>query len=156
MATSEVQAFLDAVLPVQLDAERALHNGDVVPRHFAWSHGERLTLCGAGVSWRTGWRDVCAVFDWLASTFAACDDYSFELLAAGASGDLAYTVGIERYRALMSTGATVQHALRATHIYRRETDGWRIVHRHGDHVPDDVSTTRVSGPAPRTPRTSGR
>jgi ketosteroid isomerase-like protein len=53
-------------------------------------------------------------------------------------------VGIERYRALLSTAAPVQNAMRATHIYRREADGWRIVHRHGDHVPDDVSTTRVT------------
>jgi ketosteroid isomerase-like protein len=144
MATPEVQAFLDATLAAQLHAERALHNGDVVPRLSTWSHGDRITLFGAGVPWRTGWGEVRPVFEWLASTFAACDEYSFELLAAGASGDLAYTVGIERYGALLSTGATVHNALRATHIYQRDTDGWRIVHRHGDHVPDDVSTTRVT------------
>ena len=48
MVTPEVQAFLDATLAAQLDAERALHNGDVVPRLSTWSHGDQITLFGAG------------------------------------------------------------------------------------------------------------
>jgi ketosteroid isomerase-like protein len=23
-----------------------------------------------------------------------------------------------------------------THVYRREGDAWKIVHRHGDHMPE--------------------
>ena len=60
-----------------------------------------------------------------------------ELLAADACGDLAYTVGIERYAASTTSGSTVHTELRVTHVYRREPSGWKIVHRHGDHIPED-------------------
>src|SRR5206468_3669981 len=98
-------------------AEIALHNGDIAPRLATWSQDDPVTLFGAAVGFRTGWNDVRAVFDWLASSFAACDDYNFELLAADARGDLAYTVGIERYRARTTSGAEVDNTLRVTHVY---------------------------------------
>jgi ketosteroid isomerase-like protein len=60
------------------------------------------------------------------------DAYEFELLAAGASGDLAYTVGFEHKTVI--DGMTVTYTLRVTHVYRREDGVWKTVHRHGDHV----------------------
>jgi ketosteroid isomerase-like protein len=123
------------MLPAQIDAERALHNGDVTPRLSLWSHRDPVTLLGAGVPCRSGWREVRPVFEWLATTFTACDEYDFELLAGDAQGDLAYTVGIERYRATTAAAVEVQNTLRVTHMYRREAGTWKIVHRHGDHMP---------------------
>jgi ketosteroid isomerase-like protein len=38
---------------------------------------------------------------------------------------------------LEAAGETVQNVLRATHVYRREADGWKIIHRHGDHMAED-------------------
>jgi ketosteroid isomerase-like protein len=143
MPTAELTAFLECTLDDQIRAERALHNGDVTPRLSTWSH-HAPTLFGAGVPLSRGWKEVRAVFDWLATTFAACEEYDFELIAAHASGDLAYTAGVERYRATTSSGVTVQNTLRVTHVYRRETDGWKIVHRHGDHMPEDKRATRRS------------
>lgn len=139
MSTAELETFLGSTLPDQIRAERALHNGDLTPRLSTWSHHDPLTLFGAGVPFRSGWTDVRAVFDWLATTFTACDEYDFELIAGDADGDLAYTVGIERYRATTASGVIVENALRVTHVYRREPEGWKIVHRHGDHMPEDVS-----------------
>ncbi len=40
-------------------------------------------------------------FRWLASRFSTCTAYRFELVAAGVSGDLAYTVGYEHTAASM-------------------------------------------------------
>jgi ketosteroid isomerase-like protein len=48
---------------------------------------------------------------------------------------LAYIVEIERNR--MKLGGADESspvALRVTTIYRREDDGWRIVHRHADPI----------------------
>jgi ketosteroid isomerase-like protein len=138
MRTTEFETFLESTLAAQISAERALHNGDVVPRLSTWSHHDPVTVFGAGVPRRTGWRDIRPLFDWLAATFTACDEYDFELVAGDANGDLAYTVGVERYRATTASGARVDNTLRVTHVYRREPDGWKIVHRHGDHMPADA------------------
>jgi ketosteroid isomerase-like protein len=148
MSTTEYEAFLGSTLAEQIRAERALHGGDVEPRLSTWSHRDPVTLLGAAVPSRTGWPAVRAVFDWLAMSFTACDDYDYELIAGDAKGDLAYTVGIERYRAVTSSGATVQNTLRVTHVYRREPAGWKIVHRHGDHVPDDSGPQPPQSPSP--------
>ena len=137
MPATERDAFLQAMLPAQIRAEVAIHNGDVTPRLSTWSRCDPVTVFGAAATYRSGWRDVRAVFDWVAASFVSCDDYDFELLAADARGDLAYTIGIERYRASTTAGATVHNRLRVTHVYRREAHGWKIVHRHGDHMPTD-------------------
>ena len=60
--------------------------------------------------------------------------YAFELVAAGASGDLAYTVGYERNNVRVEGRPSV-YTLRVTHVYRREDRQWRIVHRHADLPP---------------------
>jgi ketosteroid isomerase-like protein len=139
MPATDVEAFLESTLPGQIHAERALHNGDVTPRLSTWSQRDPVTLFGAAVPCRTGWPAVRAVFEWLVGRFASCDDYAFELIASGVGGDLAYTVGIERYRATAPGGAQLHNTLRVTHVYRREAEGWKIVHRHGDHLPADAS-----------------
>ncbi|MEU0793082.1 nuclear transport factor 2 family protein [Amycolatopsis sp. NPDC005961] len=55
---------------------------------------------------------------------------------AGASGDLAYTVGFEQ-NTVSINGWPATYTLRVTHVYRREDGEWRIVHRHGDRPPDE-------------------
>jgi len=61
----------------------------------------------------------------------------FELVAVGVSGDLAYTVGYEHTSASQNGGPDRQFRLRVTHVYRREDGEWKIVHRHGDGLPDE-------------------
>ena len=154
MSTADLTAFLESTITEQVRAERALHNGDLAPRLSTWSHRDP-TVFGAGVPFRRGWSDVLAVFEWLAATYTGCEDYDFELIAADVNGDLAYTVGVERYRVTISSGATVQNTLRVTHVYRREADGWKIVHRHGDHMPEDkrARPSPAANPATTTSRT---
>jgi ketosteroid isomerase-like protein len=104
-----------------------------------WSHEDPVTLFGA-VTTKTGWGDVGPTFDWLASTFSNCASAEYEVLAAGASGDLAYVAGIEHTRASIN-GEPKTYALRVTTIFRREEGEWKVVHRHGD--PYDTSTGAV-------------
>ena len=58
-----------------------------------------------------------------------------ERVAEGASDDLAYTVEIERSRAKFGGAEQASSSsLRVTTIFRREDDGWRLVHRHADPI----------------------
>ena len=136
---SDAERFLGEMLPRQLAAERALCRGDAGPRSGMWSHRDPVTLFGAAVPSRRGWAEVSSTFRWLAGRFSDLREYEFELVAAGASTDLAYTVGFEHKTAVVD-GRTATYTLRVTHVYRREDGEWKIVHRHGDHVDRGTSS----------------
>ncbi len=133
--STEVEDFLASTMPRQLEAETAMHNGDAGPRLKMWSQHDPVTLFGAWVS-RSGWNEVRKAFHWLATQFADCSAYDIEVIAAGASGDLAYTVAYEHTTASVEGKPPVQYTLRVTHVYRREGGQWQIVHRHGDPLPE--------------------
>ncbi|MCF2527777.1 nuclear transport factor 2 family protein [Yinghuangia soli] len=127
---AEVDDFLHDVLPRLRAAEIALHQGDPGPRSALWSHQAPVTLFGAEVN-RSGWAELEPTFAWLAGRFTECTALEYEVLAAGASGDMAYLVAIERISAV-AHGKPVSYALRATTVFRREEGKWKAVHRHGD------------------------
>jgi ketosteroid isomerase-like protein len=129
---TETEAFLADMMPRLRDAERALHNGDAEPRYETWSHAEPVTLFGAWLT-ATGWQDVSEVFRKIAARFSDSASGEYELIAAGASGDLAYTVGYE-HTVTKVDGVDRTYTLRATQVYRREDGVWKVVHRHGDEL----------------------
>lgn len=132
---TQTQDFLDEMLPAQRSAERAIHDGDVEPRLALWSREDPVTLFGAVLA-ASGWADLEPAFRTVAGWFSESTEYEFEVVAAGASGDLAYTVGYEHNRVSVD-GKPQTYTLRATHVYRREDGRWRIVHRHADRQPVD-------------------
>ena len=109
-------------------------DGDVEPWARLWSTRDPVTLFG-GAGSASGTGEVRKVLDWLAGLFGGHVDDRQDLVAAGASGDLAYTVAVEHKTVDTPGGERVTYALRATHVYRREGGEWRIVHRHGDRPP---------------------
>lgn len=138
MTTTATEQFLDEMLPRQRAAERAIHNGDVEPRLALWTRSDPVTVFGAKLS-ASGWAEVEPMFRNVASWFSDSTEYEFEVIAAGASGDLAYTIGYERNRVKMH-GEARTYTLRVTHVYRREDGQWRIVHRHADSPPAEEGT----------------
>lgn len=134
MTTTETEAFLAQMMPAQAAAERAMHEGDPEPRIGQWSHQDPVTLLGA--KWTAvGWAEVEPAFRRVAALFADPVGYEIELIAAGASGDLAYTVVYE-HNQVVAEGKPREYTLRVTHVYRREDGAWHIVHRHADWPPD--------------------
>jgi ketosteroid isomerase-like protein len=133
MMATETDEFLTEVLPAQRAAEQAIHNGDVEPRLALWSHRDPVTLYGAKLS-GSGWTELERMFREVASWFSDSLEFEFEVNAASASGDLAYTVGYERNKVQVE-GRPRVYTLRVTHVYRREDGRWRIVHRHADLPP---------------------
>jgi ketosteroid isomerase-like protein len=137
-ATSrELDEFLSTGLKRQIDADFALHDGDPAPRLALWAHEEPVTLFGAAVPVESGRAGVERVSHWLASRMSQSKKFDVELVAADVSGDLAYTVGFEHSEYSFEGGPVQTAVLRVTHVYRRESGQWRIVHRHGDHPPVD-------------------
>ena len=90
---TETELFLADMLPKQRAAEQAIHNGDPEPRLALWTRDDPVTVFGAGMN-GFGWAEVEPLFKTVASWFSDSEAYEFEVIAAGASGDLAYTVGL--------------------------------------------------------------
>jgi ketosteroid isomerase-like protein len=140
----KVEEFLAEMLPRLEEADRALHNGNPELRKAIWSHNDPVTLFGA-VATKSGWNEIGPTFDWLASTFSNCESFKYEVVAADVSGDLAYIAGIEHTRASVGGAPAAPYSLRVTTILRREDGNWKVIHRHGDPVPDSDSTAEQLG-----------
>jgi len=127
----EVDEFLAATTSRFEEAEIGLHNGDAGPRIAMWSHNEPVTVFGAAAS-VYGWTEVGPLFERLAASFSNCRSYENEVVAAGASGDLAYIVAFEHTTASLNAAPPEPYLLRVTTVFRREDGEWKVVHRHAD------------------------
>lgn len=101
-----------------------------------YSRRDPVTVLGAARNAK-GWDEVKLLFEWVASMFSNCESFDLDIIAAGVSGDLAYTVGYEHTKASIN-GEPKSYTLRVTHTYRREDGEWKIVHRHGDAAGDKL------------------
>lgn len=133
-----------AFLPEWEKAQSRFINGDSTLWKQHASHGDDVTILGGfGGYGEKGWDAVGARYDWASSQYKSGGAaMKVEYLSVVVSGDLAFTVGIERQE-----GARVgdqqspgRRALRATQIFRREDGAWKLLHRHADpliekHVP---------------------
>ena len=109
-------------------------NGDAGPYKQLWSHAGDVTIFGGWGAYEQGWDAVSRRLDWAASRFGE-GHVEIDNLAVGSSGDLGYSIDIERNVALVDGAARPETALRVTHIGRRTAGGgWRIVHRHADRL----------------------
>ncbi|HEY7558874.1 MAG TPA: nuclear transport factor 2 family protein [Candidatus Binatia bacterium] len=98
-----------------------------------WSHADDVTLCGGfGGRVKCGWESVAARLDWASSKYSD-GTRSSESISGTVGPDFAYRVQTEliRFRVAGRTDELTQQ-FRVTMVFRREADGWRIVHRHAD------------------------
>ena len=123
-------------LPEWEKAQSRFINGDPTLWKQHASHREDVTILGGfGGYGEKGWDAVGARYDWASSRYKGGGaTLKVEYLSVVVSGDLAYTVGVERQE-----GARVddqqdpgRRALRATQIFRREDGAWKLLHRHAD------------------------
>jgi ketosteroid isomerase-like protein len=136
VAMSEVDEFLSTTLDRLIQAEQALLNGDPARWLAMWSTQDPVTLFGVNATTQ-GAEEVPRTFHWQMSWFTNCTAHRFDLVAAGVSGDLAYTVALEYASVSVGGGPDQSLTTRATHVYRREDGQWKIVHRHSDQPPID-------------------
>jgi ketosteroid isomerase-like protein len=97
-----------------------------------WSHSDDVSICGAFGGIESGWNKVAARLDWASSQFSEGTRSRDEIRSAVGT-DFAYLVQTEQIR-FRVPGRTEQSTLdlRVTMVFRREADGWRIVHRQAD------------------------
>ena len=140
---TDLDDFLAETHPRLVAELEALHNGDPKPRLEMWSTQDPVTLFGAAMG-GSGWDEVSRIFHSIASRWSDCTDQRVEILAAGVSGELAYTVGFEHTSVSVDGVPAEPYTLRVTQVYRREHGEWKVVHRHADQV---LTEQRLPGEA---------
>ena len=124
-------------------AVRQFATGDPGLYKACWSQADDVTICGGWGAYECGWKQVEPRLDWAAARWRG-GHTDFAPLATGMSGDLAYTVWIEHGDARMEGLDEFRPiALRVTHIYRREGNTWKIIHRHADALIEKIAATAV-------------
>ena len=112
-----------------------LVTGDPEPKKRMFSHRDDVTLANPLGPPARGWDEVEKTLDLAVRQIRGGEPHRFERISEYATPDLAYIVEIERTRAkLGGSDEIAAFALRATTIFRREGDAWRIAHRHADPI----------------------
>ena len=129
---SDIEDFSAHALQRHALATTGVRNGDATSLIEMLSTRDPVTLFPAAQPAKRGWVEVSQAFQRVASLYSNGTPVSFDLVAAGVSGDLAYVVGYERGAASVGGGPVEPLDLRVTQVYRREDGEWKLVHRHGD------------------------
>jgi ketosteroid isomerase-like protein len=106
--------------------------GDTAPMRAIWSQATDVTNMGPFGGRQAGAQAVAAHFDdearaGMTGTVVLDDALMVDL------GDGGYVTGIERgvdFHDASGAAMRIQH--RTTNVFRREADGWRMVHHHCD------------------------
>jgi ketosteroid isomerase-like protein len=88
-----------------------------------------------------GWEEVRRAWEQVA-TLCTGGTVSLNHQLFETAGDMAYEVGIERGQ-ITSAGRNVPIEYRLTNVYRREAEGWKIVHHHTDLAPAMVELLKT-------------
>ena len=125
----EFEAFLTKLDAAQLE----LQNGKPDAFKSLWSQSDDVTLSGGfGGTIEKGWAAVSKRLDWVGANFSKGKN-SIERLVTTQNGKLGYVVQLEHITfTVPGTGNAATRDYRVTMIFRREKNGWRIVHRQAD------------------------
>jgi ketosteroid isomerase-like protein len=146
MTTHGTEDFATAVAEVGR-AAGAFAGGDETPYTSRWAHGPDVTIYGAWGDHEHGWDEVGPRLRWAAERFVPGGRTEQEILAMGSSGDLGYTVALERGHVhVVGRADAAPMLLRVTHVYRRIDGVWRIVHRHADPIAAKTPAATVLTP----------
>ena len=116
-------------------AVEAVVRGDSAPQERLWSRRDDVTLANPLGPPARGWTEVSNALRHAVAQLSDGEVLESTRISGSSSGDLAYIVEVERTRVkLGGAGEPVPVSLRVTTIFRREDDGWRILHRHADPI----------------------
>ena len=114
-------------------AVEAVVKGDSSPQERLWSRRDDVTLANPLGPPAHGWTEVSNALRRAVSQLSDGEMLAVERISGYSSDDLAYTLEIERARVkLGGAPEPTDVSLRVTTIFRREEDGWKVLHRHAD------------------------
>jgi ketosteroid isomerase-like protein len=139
---SGLQSDFDGAIEPFRQASEAILKGDSKPSVALFSRSDDVTLANPLGPPRRRPAEVEKAGAEAAAQLSEGSMLSFEEVSRYSTSTLGYIVQIERAQARLAGGGDMRIALRATMIFRREGDTWRIAHRHADSImtPRPIST----------------
>jgi len=110
---------------------RVLEESDTGPMEEIWSHGSDVSSMHPFGSRMLGWEEVRSSWERAAQAFSGGQVTLDDMVVVPITEDAAYTLGTERGQGSIGD-ETVGIDWRVTNAYRREADGWKMVHHHTD------------------------
>jgi ketosteroid isomerase-like protein len=110
------------------------------------SQRDDATILGAFGGYEKGWGEVGARYDWASLQYKDSGArIKIEYINTGVSGDMGFTVAIERQEDVRLGGRQnpARRALRVTQIFRKEGGVWKLLHRHADPLMDKKTPSAV-------------
>jgi ketosteroid isomerase-like protein len=131
MESSELQELVKAYQ----ESLNAVVRGDWESQKSLWSRSDDVTLANPLGPPARGWADVEVAADRAVSQLHDGEPVQFERISEYATEDLGYVLWIERTRLKAGRADEMTPiSLRVTTIFRREHEGWKIIHRHADPI----------------------
>jgi ketosteroid isomerase-like protein len=134
-AGAQTRAGFEAFFDKVTKAEAELFRGRPESLKALWSRAADVTLFGvSGGRGDHGWDQVGRRLDWTNTQYSD-GTLTVERIASYVDGNLGYVVQREKVR-FKVPGHSEESILeiRATWIFRRERNGWRIIHRQADSL----------------------
>lgn len=126
---------LDAVIEKSHEALDAFARGDPAPLQALFSQHDDVTLANPFGPAQRGWHQVRDTMARAAEHYREGRAVGFDQIAKYVTPDVAYIHELERFEAKLGGSDEVTPvSLRCTSVFRREAEGWKIVHRHADPI----------------------
>jgi ketosteroid isomerase-like protein len=141
---SASQSDFDGALKAYRQAQAALVKGDPKPVTELFSRRDDVTLANPLGPPRRGPAEVEKAIAEVAAQVSEGSLRGIEEVSRYSTPDVGYVVQLERTQARLAGNGNVSPiALRATMIFRREGDTWKVAHRHADPIVSPRSITTV-------------
>jgi ketosteroid isomerase-like protein len=134
---------MDDLVAQIAEAASAFIRGDMRKYVALVGHADDYTLMApSGGEPRRGFDGSGEALDALAQFFRG-GEAELDVSQTYASGDIAVLVAIERQHGEVGGLPDQDWSLRVTLVFRRESSGWRLVHRHADPLVHEISHEQV-------------
>jgi ketosteroid isomerase-like protein len=125
----------------------AFIQGNPEPQKALWSRADDVTLANPLGPPAKGMQRVFDAMDRAAAMTRDGADLTFDVVSSYETADLAYEFGLQGGAMRLGDSPDMVHvSLRVTTIFRREDDGWKLLHRHADPITDRRSIESLAGP----------